>query len=622
MESATDVSVGDTNLNVTICNKGEADEVKGTPEFNMNEKSEVKIKDSADASLNDELDISITCNSSILDSSREDELQDMESLEIVEDKVTIDEFTSRPRLAKTKLSHDQSTVNDDELSSSIDLLEVDRVGLVDDGLSGEEIQLSSDEEGDPGDVALLCLKRPTPVEKTIECLEILDSDEEFPVCLVENEKNDHINIEEKKGFIKEYIETEGLGVIFSRTFGLVLFHLTNVWVNGQRLSLSRTRELLKIGSQVSFYDQSFRGEEFSILSSEGIFHQAVVVWTGDRPAHLMKKVDNLGEDYIEALENSRKTFMLYLKGEVFLRCALVRVKGKVVGYLNNQLGILECMDQSQEKFQVFFSTDDVLIFKKPLRMFEDAYDTPATRLLPVGLNVSVDARTVRIQGAPEVRYQAMCVLAGSWPSSPYPTLLPGGKGSYSEALEMPPEGTFYYLELALEAKLERKLQNFKDILEYSRGNIVYDWRDVNKIRSMEDTIMWREQFIADAYDRPKGNNYGQKHKIDHVFKVPPPKMIKTKRELDEVSSVATAGGSDADSISSVSSTWSRPRSRQSDISHSSSYSSYTLKSTKTKMHRTWYSQENWGYGGLRIKTEIKTEDGEGSSKRIKRESEN
>ena len=190
MERTTDVSVEDNNLNVTTCNKGEADEVKGTQEFKINEKSVVKIKDSADTSLNDELDISISCNSSILDSSREEELQDLESLEIVEDKVTIDEFTSRPRLAKTKHSLDQSTVNDDDLSSSIDLLEVDRVGLVDDGFNGEEIQLSSDEEGDPGDVALLCLKRPAPVEKTIECLEILDSDEEYPVCLVESKYDD------------------------------------------------------------------------------------------------------------------------------------------------------------------------------------------------------------------------------------------------------------------------------------------------------------------------------------------------------------------------------------------------------------------------------------------------
>jgi len=39
--------------------------------------------------------------------------------------------------------------------------------------------------------------------------------------------------------------------------------------------------------------------------------------------------------------------------------------------------------------------------------------------------------------------------------------------------------------------------------------------------------------------------------------------------------------------------------------------------------RTWYSQENWGHGGLRIKTEVKSEPGQdrepSSNKKIKTE---
>ena len=86
---------------------------------------------------------------------------------------------------------------------------------------------------------------------------------------------------------------------------MVLFHLENVWVNGEKLSPSRTRDLLKIGTSVTFYDQSFKGEEYSALSSDGVLHQAVVAWTGDRPSHLMKKIDNMGQGYMEGLENSR-----------------------------------------------------------------------------------------------------------------------------------------------------------------------------------------------------------------------------------------------------------------------------------------------------------------------------
>ena len=35
--------------------------------------------------------------------------------------------------------------------------------------------------------------------------------------------------------MQEYIETEGLGVLHSDEHGLVLFHLANVWINGEQL---------------------------------------------------------------------------------------------------------------------------------------------------------------------------------------------------------------------------------------------------------------------------------------------------------------------------------------------------------------------------------------------------
>jgi len=486
------------------------------------------------------------------------------------------------------------------------------------GFSDEEIELSSDEEGpEPIDVSLVCLKRPIPTETTIECLEILDSDEEYPVCLVESEKNEHVNIEEKKGYIKEYIETEGSGIIFSHTFGLVLFHLCNVWVEGRQYSPSRTREQLKIGTMLTFYDQSFSGEEFGAVSRDGVLHQAVVAWTGERPKHLIKKIDTMGEEIMVSLENSRKTFMLYLRGEVFLRCALVRVKGTVVGYITDQIGVVECIDKNRDKVNVFFHTDDVKIYKKPISMYEQTYNTLATKLLPVGLNVSVDARSVHIPGVRNLSYQAVCVLAGSWPNTPHPTLLPGGDGSYCSAYDLSPDekGTFYYLELALEAKLGRKVDMLKEVLSYTRGNLVFNWKNVYEVKSFEDTQNWREQFINT--NRPRREPNTHKRTVKHAFRAPPARRIKTKDELDDSSSVASAGGSYAGSVSGVSSKWSRPHSR---VSHTS-YMSGGLSMKEAR--RTWYSQENWGHGGLRIKTEVKSEPGQdrepSSNKKIKTE---
>ena len=50
------------------------------------------------------------------------------------------------------------------------------------------------------------------------------------------------------------------------------------------------------------------------------------------------------------------------------------------------------------------------------------------------------------------------MLAGFWPPCPHPTLFPGGQGSVAPSYEIPSGTfTFYYLELALEAKLQRKV---------------------------------------------------------------------------------------------------------------------------------------------------------------------
>ena len=49
-----------------------------------------------------------------------------------------------------------------------------------------------------------------------------------------------------------------------------------------------------------------------------VIHQAVAVWTGDkRPDAVLKKIAD--EEYKKKLEEHRATFMLYLRGEVFLR---------------------------------------------------------------------------------------------------------------------------------------------------------------------------------------------------------------------------------------------------------------------------------------------------------------
>ena len=120
-----------------------------------------------------------------------------------------------------------------------DLIEIDAYGEIDDNtLTGhnwiaqqdlggergnldlvqEEIELSSDEEPDTAeeeDVSLLLLRRPPATEPLPEAIDILDSDEEFPVYITEASKPENVNILEKKGRVAEYIEREGLGMIYA-----------------------------------------------------------------------------------------------------------------------------------------------------------------------------------------------------------------------------------------------------------------------------------------------------------------------------------------------------------------------------------------------------------------------
>ena len=107
--------------------------------------------------------------------------------------------------------------DDDNNEADADLIVIDAIGEYDDLLVNEEIELSSDEEPDTNDgdgVSLVLLRRPPPIEQQ-EAIDILDSDEEFPVYITEASKPENVNILEKNGRVAEYIEREGLGMIYA-----------------------------------------------------------------------------------------------------------------------------------------------------------------------------------------------------------------------------------------------------------------------------------------------------------------------------------------------------------------------------------------------------------------------
>ena len=117
--------------------------------------------------------------------------------------------------------------------------------------------------------------------------------------------------------------------------------------------------------------KTFRQSDYGRFSEDEILHQALAVWEEeDLPGNKSRLLKaGLGEENTRRLEDDRKTFLLYVKNERFMVCALVRVQGKVAGYITDTLGIIHIDDRrdGSEDGKVFFHADDVLIYKKSVR---------------------------------------------------------------------------------------------------------------------------------------------------------------------------------------------------------------------------------------------------------------
>ena len=101
--------------------------------------------------------------------------------------------------------------------------------------------------------------------------------------------NTTFTAKEQMGYVKEYIEKEGLALILSKEIGMVLFHVDTVWMDGRASKdRKRTKERLVPGTDVTFLVRSFHGEEYKDLSEEKIIHQAVAVWIGCKPEGILR----------------------------------------------------------------------------------------------------------------------------------------------------------------------------------------------------------------------------------------------------------------------------------------------------------------------------------------------
>ena len=64
---------------------------------------------------------------------------------------------------------------------------------------------------------------------------------------------------------------------------------------------------------------------------------------------------------------------------------------------------------------------------------------------------------------------------------------------------MPAGHTFYYLELALDSKLQRKVSMLKELVGRTKGQLQYEMRGVNFISSREEFNKWQEEMGGPRY---------------------------------------------------------------------------------------------------------------------------
>ena len=106
--------------------------------------------------------------------------------------------------------------------------------------------------------------------------------------------------------------------------------------------------------------------------------------TDDEPLAIVNK-----EEHLAAMERHRKDFLVHVRGESFLHSNLVRQKGRITGYLTENIGLVEFRFTPKGDLHLaMFSPKDAFVYRKQAEKF----GVPIWQAVPAGLNVFFDAR--------------------------------------------------------------------------------------------------------------------------------------------------------------------------------------------------------------------------------------
>ena len=150
------------------------------------------------------------------------------------------------------------------------------------------------------------------------------------------------------------------------------------------------------------------------------------------------------------------------------------------------------------------------------------------------------------------KLQVIAIFAGTWPSVPHPTLLPGGPGSVCDIYEFSGDAkkmTFYYLNLKL---AENQDEDWNEFAAQSdrRGVALMEVGDV--VEDAESFYRWQKRFAPFKVQQRQHTGYKKHHDKTnyHEFKREAPKKAifrtRIKQEADGPVAVKVEQGKDGE----------------------------------------------------------------------------
>ena len=151
-----------------------------------------------------------------------------------------------------------------------------------------------------------------------------------------------------------------------------------------------------------------KSAEYAPFSPTLILRQAFAIWPFyyPQPREFIKPIQEWVDK--DDLKKFRVDFVEHVQNGSLIKCDLVRVKAKVVGYLNDDFGIIQ-IDHAGPFYgkRVIFHKNQVFLFKKKVTGQDLVF------CIPPGLRLSIDARKIELeQNGHGIEFQAIGVFAG------------------------------------------------------------------------------------------------------------------------------------------------------------------------------------------------------------------